>query len=187
MYARSHEDRELTFDFGEGLIENNLLVVDRETRSVWSQLAGHAISGPLEGSPLVAIPSIQTTWRLWRSLHPDTEVAIVGGQQGQPYLYGNSEPSGPTLRGRPKKHDVSELGLGLALGEQAWFFPFAELDRTEVPLHLEIASRTVIIHYRSKDLTAWAEGDDGELLIGVLAYRSGWSSFHPRSSIWTAD
>ena len=187
MYARSHEDRELTFDFGEGLVENNLLVVDRETRSVWSQLAGRAISGPLEGAPLEALPSVQTTWRLWRSLHPATEVAVVEGEQGRPYLYRSFEPGGPRPKQRPTEHDTSNLGLGLAFGGEAWFFPFAELERAEVPLRLELAERTVVVHYRPKDLTAWAESGDGELLLSVLAYRSGWSSFHPQSNVWRAD
>jgi hypothetical protein len=40
VYARRVGDRELTFDFAEGLIKDNLLIVDRETRSVWPQLHG---------------------------------------------------------------------------------------------------------------------------------------------------
>ena len=55
MYARRVGDRELTFDFAEGLLKNNLLVVDRETDSVWSQLHGKAVIGPLEGQPLTII------------------------------------------------------------------------------------------------------------------------------------
>ena len=57
MYARRQGGRELTFDFAEGLVDNNLLVVDRETSSVWSQLAGRAIAGSMEGTPLTAVPA----------------------------------------------------------------------------------------------------------------------------------
>ena len=38
MYARRINDRVLTFDFAGGLVDNNLLLADRETSSLWSQL-----------------------------------------------------------------------------------------------------------------------------------------------------
>lgn len=72
MYARRTGDRELTFDFAEGLIKDNLLIVDRETSSVWSQLHGRAVIGPMEGTPLQMIPAIQATWGFWRARHPET-------------------------------------------------------------------------------------------------------------------
>ena len=61
-----------------GLVNNNLLVVDRETESVWSQLDNKAISGPMEGTPMTIIPALQTTWKFWRERHPDTKVMMSG-------------------------------------------------------------------------------------------------------------
>ena len=46
VYARTSKSRELTFDFAEGLGKNNLLMVDRETDSVWSQLHGRVLTEP---------------------------------------------------------------------------------------------------------------------------------------------
>ena len=57
MYARRVGEQEVTFDFAEGLLQNNLLFVDRETSSIWSQLHGQAVSGPLEGTPLQVVAS----------------------------------------------------------------------------------------------------------------------------------
>ena len=61
MYGRNIEGRELTFEFAEGFLNDNLLFVDRETDSVWSQLHGKAIAGPLKDTPLPVLPTMQVT------------------------------------------------------------------------------------------------------------------------------
>ncbi|MCH7925210.1 MAG: DUF3179 domain-containing protein, partial [Planctomycetes bacterium] len=60
MYARRLGDKELTFDFASGLVNDNLLLVDRETSSVWSQLDNKAISGPMKDTPMVVVPAMQS-------------------------------------------------------------------------------------------------------------------------------
>ena len=184
MYARRIGDRELTFDFAEGLINDNLLVVDRETGSLWSQLHGKAIQGPMEGTPLTVVPSIQTTWSHWRELHPDTRVVIVENENGYPYLYRNRRPGTPRPKERPESHDTTSLGLGLAVEGDAVFLPFHELQRTETPVRISLGGHGVVVHYRGDAPTAWAEDEDGTLLPGVLAYEFGWLDFFPESRVF---
>ena len=190
MYARRSGERELTFDFGAGLLQDNLILVDRETDSVWSQLEGRAISGPLRGEPLRTIPAIQTTWGHWRSLHPDTRAMVVEGVAGWPYTYRSRVPGTQRPRKRAKKHDASALGLGLAAAGESIFFPFrelGELDAARFPLATELGGRAIRVHYRADAPSAWAESTDGRLLPGVLAYEWGWKRFHPESRIFKAD
>jgi len=59
---RTGGGRVLTFDFARGLRHDNLLFVDRETESLWSQIEGRAIAGPLEGEPLEVLVARQSTW-----------------------------------------------------------------------------------------------------------------------------
>lgn len=185
MYARGQGGRDLTFDFGEGLLANNLLLVDRETESVWSQLAGKAVSGALEGTPLRAIPSLQTTWKFWRQRHPDTRVMILPDTDGRPYLYSDFTPGEP--RRESGDHDTSTLGLGLAVGDDAWFFPLHALADTTSPVRMEIGGQPVVIHHDTAQHTAWAEDADGELMTGVLAYEAGWREFFPETNVWTPE
>ena len=143
MYARSVGERELTFDFASGLIDDNLLVVDRETNSVWSQLAGKSVFGEMEGTPFEAMPSMQTTWKFWRDAHPDTQVMVIEGREGRPYLYQDFVPG--EQRQRSGDHDTSTLGLGLAVGSDAWYFPFAELDKMDSPFTMVVGGQQVTI------------------------------------------
>lgn len=182
MYARRVKDRELTFDFAEGLLKDNLLVVDRETGSLWSQLHGKAVDGPMKGTPLEVIPSLQATWKFWRTRHPDTRVLVVENRRGKPYYY--FRPGTPREERNPGLHDISRVGLGLVVGGESMFFPFHELNRAGLPLELRMGGEAVTVHYRKKALTAWGEDEKGNLLPGVVAYRSGWLSFHPETKFF---
>ena len=55
------------------------------------------------------------------------------------------------------------------------------LDPERLPLKVEIAGRTVRVHYAREGMTAWAEDAEGNLLPGVLAYEWGWKRFHPEA------
>lgn len=177
MYARQQGDREFTFDFGDGLLDDNLLLVDRETGSVWSQLAGKAVFGSMEGTPLKAIPSMQTTWKFWRERHPDTQVMALPGRAGRPYVYSDFVPG--ESRRESGDHDASTLGLGLAVESDAWFFPLRSLANATSPMTMRIGGQDVAIHHATDEFTAWAEDANGELMMGVLAYESGWRAFFP--------
>ena len=187
VYARKTGEKVLTFDFALGLLDDNLLIVDRETSSVWSQLHGKAISGPLDGTPLEIVPSIQTTWAHWRRLHPDTVVAVIEGEEGRPYLYRTWRPGDPRPATRPTTHDTSTLGLGLVVADEAIFFLLDELSGAPtLPLQIVVGGEPVVIHYESEAPTAWAETPGGQLLSGVLVYESGWRRFFPQTRVFTA-
>ena len=185
MYTRRIGDRTVTFDFAEGLIKDNLLFVDRETDSVWSQLHGRAIYGPLDSTPLNVVPAIQATWAFWRERHPETRV-MADEQQGRPYLYRNRRPGSPRPATPPTTHDTSLLGLGLTLGGESMFFPFDEMTQAQTPISVEVGGTEVVVFFSRRGLTAWVE-KDGELLPFVLAYEFGWRDFHPRTRVFRSE
>ncbi len=186
MYARKYADREFTFDFATGLIKDNLLFVDRETQSIWSQLDGKAVSGPMKESPLQVVPSMQTTWKHWLEMHPDSRVMHLSDEEGNSYYYRSRKPGAPKPKTRSKKHDTSALGLALKVGDEAAFFPFSELEQATLPLKFEVGGQELLIHYRKDAMTAWATDSAGDLVTTVLAYKFGWLDFNPASKIFRA-
>ena len=50
------------------------MMIDEETKSLWSHLLGQAMQGPLKGTRLDAIPAEMVTWEAWRREHPQTTV-----------------------------------------------------------------------------------------------------------------
>lgn len=188
MYARRAAGRTLTFDFAAGLLEDNLLLADRETDSVWSQMDGRAIDGPLEGEPLTTVPSLQTTWEHWRRLHPDTEVMVIAGEEGRPYVYRTWVPGTPRPEERPAEHAIDYLGLGLVIEGEALFVPLAELAAVDGgTVEVGLGHQPVTIHHAPEGMTAWAEDAAGNLLEGVLAYQWGWERFFPDGRVWRVE
>lgn len=54
------------------LYQNAMTWFDHDTGSVWSQIEGAAILGPLAGEELDLLPSQLTTWGAWLDAHADT-------------------------------------------------------------------------------------------------------------------
>jgi len=57
-----------------GLYNGVVVLCDRETESVFLQVDGRYVNGPLSGKRLRTIPLLDTTWGQWKKLHPETGV-----------------------------------------------------------------------------------------------------------------
>jgi hypothetical protein len=65
-----------TFGTSGLLYRSNKLMFDEETMSLWSTTEGRPVMGELAGTDLVLriYPVVTTTWKEWRTMHPDTAV-----------------------------------------------------------------------------------------------------------------
>lgn len=86
--GRLPSGRVLTFGTSGLLYRSNKLMVDRDTGTLWSNLTGEAVVGPLaasgDGAPAVleVLPVTLTTWSEWRARHPDTTVLALEPERG---------------------------------------------------------------------------------------------------------
>lgn len=58
------------------LWRDDLVLYDRATESLWSQLLAVAIHGPQTGEQFALVPSSLSTWGEWQTSHPDTDVLL---------------------------------------------------------------------------------------------------------------
>jgi hypothetical protein len=72
-YSLRLNDQARKLDFF-GLYNGVVTLCDRETSSVFLQVEGRFVTGPLLGSTLQPGPLLDTTWAQWKKLHPDTLV-----------------------------------------------------------------------------------------------------------------
>jgi hypothetical protein len=77
----------ITLGVSGSLWKHALIMFDRQTESLWTQVSGEALRGPLEGERLAPIPSVMTTWSHWKRDHPDTLVLIRGEDDVRPKEY----------------------------------------------------------------------------------------------------
>jgi len=58
-----------------GLLYNtNLVLYDRETKSLWSQMLQQSINGRQISVKPEKLTAIETTWQTWKTMYPDTQV-----------------------------------------------------------------------------------------------------------------
>ena len=68
------DDTVFTFGTSGLLMRSNKLMYDRNTRSLWNQLSGEPVLGPLATSDirLNILPVVVSTWADWTAQHPDS-------------------------------------------------------------------------------------------------------------------
>ena len=179
------------FDMGWGLNNNNLLLIDRKTKTVWNQLSGEGIHGKQKGNFLSPNPSIQTTWGYWKQNHPQTKLlvikdtvnAIFPESVNQSPHYNNWSPGD----GRPKKknvHKTETLGLGIKSANSSVYFPFEVLFKEKSPLIYDLNGENITIFFDSSGLTAWVENSKGEMIPSIITYNWAWNNFYPNTKIY---
>lgn len=147
MYSRIIDDKEYTFGVSGKLIRNVLVMYDRQTESLWSQLLGEAVSGEMQGAELEYLPSIMTTWEDWVERHPNT-LAIVKGYSGNrdPYLdYYRSGSAGVIGRTNiDERLATKEFVIGVDVSENAVAFPFSILNNEPV-VNYDIGELSIVV------------------------------------------
>ncbi|MBI2004628.1 DUF3179 domain-containing protein [Patescibacteria group bacterium] len=74
VFAPMVDGERVEFGTSGKLWNSNLVMYDRKTDSLWSQILGEAIVGEKTGTRLEVLPSDQIRFGDWRKLHPNGEV-----------------------------------------------------------------------------------------------------------------
>ncbi len=150
------EGQEYTFGVSGKLIRNVLVMYDRQTGSLWSQLLGEAVRGDLQGTRLEFLPSWMTTWEDWKSRHPET-LALRKGYSGNydPYdsYYASRQTGviGETVR--DNRLYVKEFVIGVEEQGEAVAFPFSVLNEEPV-VNYELSGRSLVVVFNTETGTA---------------------------------
>jgi hypothetical protein len=190
--ARIGGDRAL---FGvSGLLYNSdVLLYDRRTQSLWSQIKRQAVSGPLKGQRLRALPVDHTTWRAWRAEHPKTLVLSTHTGHKRDYRkdpYAGYESEAGLyfpISARSKRYHPKERVLGLELAGRFKAYPFAELARTgEREIRDRVKDHEVLIRFDAENGSARAFDAEGRPLAGINGFWFAWYAFHPDTEVFEA-
>jgi hypothetical protein len=180
-------------DFGvSGLLYNSdVLLYDYATGSLWSQLLSKAISGPLKGAEIPAIPAAHTTWRDWKKRHPDTLVLSTDTGFRMNYRntpYGEYQSKGRLMfpvGNRNSAYRNKELVLGITIDGIEKAYPFKELRKHGVETFSDsIGDTELTIEWQEKEKYARALDSNGEEIPTVIVYWFAWYAFHPGTDIF---
>lgn len=176
------------------LWKSNLVMYDRKTDSLWSQVLGEAVVGEMTGAKLQTLPSDQVLYGNWKKLHPDGEV--LSQDTGESRRYGSN----------PYGNYFSATGLALQLAKptdtrlpnEAFVFGIVEngkakaysteavMKRGEVEDVFE-GTTFVLRHDKELDVVRmFKKSSDGTLerVNPISGFWFSWATAHPDTELY---
>ncbi len=180
VFSRGLEGREQPLVFGVSgkLLHNTLIMYDRDSETLWSQLYGAGLRGPLAGTTLAYFPSVHTEWEAWRNQFPDTMVLSkqdtciqfnCDGYAVDRYAsYYQSSAEGLIDRQIPRESEVSgpkELVLGVVTDGNARAYPYKVLAETGL-INDQVDETPILVWFdpSSETGTAFVRRQDDRIL-----------------------
>ncbi len=193
-YRAEVAGRRLQFGVSGLLYNSDVLLYDRQTESLWSQILSRAVSGPMRDQTLTMIALEHTTWSDWRARHPDAavlsrETGFARDYDRDPYLaYRLSDALMFGVSAQNDAYPAKTWVLGVELAGRTKAYPFPELAQLETRTFVDrIGDADVRIVFDPDNLSARAERPDGEALPTIMAYWFAWFAFHPQTEVFRAD
>jgi len=179
-------------EFGvSGLLYNSdVLMYDRQTESLWSQIEMTAVSGRLKGTELKPLPMEHTTWGAWKEKHPNS--LVLSRDTGFRRNYNRTPYPGYESSSRvffPVAHQNSdyhpkEWVVGVELNGEAKAYPFKELKKANTPFDDTVGGKEITIHFDKSSNSAFVTEKDGEKIPSLMAYWFAWHTFHPNAKVF---
>ncbi len=202
----------MTFAVSGKLWQRSLVMLDMETKSLWGQLLGRAMDGPLEGQSLESLPSLMTDWESWRRNHPKTTVLMMSRTHTQftreVYRDLRKWVIGMVEEGQSRAWPLDGLRqqplVNDRVGHQPIVLIFDPVNITSYAYSRELGGQTLDFQSDGDRVTDRQTGStwdgpsgraiDGRLkgkmlkpLVTILSFRRPWEGFHPDSTIWRPE
>jgi hypothetical protein len=191
VFDRRLQGRAHKFGVSGLLYQSDLLMYDRETESLWSQIGANAVTGTLMGQRLELLRSKTMTWKNWREAHPET--TVLSKKTGFHRDYGRTPYEGyetSNLLYFPVKTDTRRhpkmptLGLRIPNGPSR-AYPGEEIERAGGRVEDVFSGQSVSVSYDSK--TRHFDFEIPEGIEVVEGFWFAWMAFHPESSVFESD
>jgi len=172
------------------LYRSDLLMYDRESESLWSQISAEAVTGPLIGERLHLLRSRMARWGDWRSDHPGT--TVLSRRTGHPRDYDRTPYAGYAQSAdvmfsvpMDRRYHPKMPTLGVRVpGEGARAYPASELARAGGAIEERFLGHTVRVVYDAERQVFEVEAPT-EVEV-VEGFWFAWAAFHPETSVFRA-
>jgi Protein of unknown function (DUF3179) len=185
----------LNFGVSGLLYNSDVLLYDRDTQSLWSQIMGQAVSGQLVGQKLTAIALSHTTWHAWLQQHPDslvlnTDTGFHRNYDRNPYAgYEKSRDIYfKTSHKAPDYYHPKERVLGLESGGSFKAYPFIELNKQgQTRFKDSFDGQRFTIEWDDKNQSGNIYAANGKMIPAIQGYWFAWFAFHPNTEVFKAN
>jgi len=194
-FNRRINSQVLSFGVSGLLYNSDVLLYDRETESLWSQLLSKAVTGQHKGTILKMLPVLHTTWSDWKRFHPSSLVLSKNTGYWRTYTrdpYSGYEKSKhlffPVFNKAPTKYHPKERVLGLSINGVHKAYPFIELNKHDKKIFEDtVNGKTFSIHWNKTQQSGYLKDADGVMVPVVQSYWFAWYAFHPETDVFKSN
>lgn len=194
MYDPHIKGERLTFGTSGKLYKSALVMYDRRTESLWSQIMQQAIAGPMTGTRLAMLPATHTNWADWVRQHPNTLVLSPDTGTGRDYGFdpyvAYVESGQPKFRrGTPPSRPDVKLGnmdrvVGIEVAGIHKAYPFRVLEKRKQPLRDTIGDQEVLVRFDAKSDSAFVTDAKDRIIPSITLFWFAWLDFYPATQVY---
>lgn len=183
-----------TFGVSGLLYNSDVLLYDRQTESLWSQIMMEAVAGPVKGEKLQMVPTMNTSFGEWKKKYPETLILTedTGFQRdysSDPYPgYGQSARLYFEVEEQDARFHPKETVIGIEVKGEFKAYPFSELEKLKkVELKDSFQGQDLLINYHSDSRSATITNKQGEELPALTTFWFAWYAFHPDTEVYFTE
>lgn len=185
----------LVFGVSGLLYNSDVLLFDRQTDSLWSQILGESVSGVMKGTPLIQLAGFHTSWRDWVKRHPNTEVMAIDRKKRRDYERNPYAGYERTKKLMFKVNNKSSLDihpkesvLGLLVGEEALAFTFTQLQKQNLgQFDVTLGGKAFTVHWNGSERSAHVTDSVDKDYPTTTSFWFAWYAFHPQTRVFGLD
>ncbi len=193
MFSVGRGPNRKTFGVSGLLYQSDMLLYDKATNSLWSQIKSEAVAGTLTGQKLTLLASTHTSWQDWKGRHPGT--MVLSPDTGYPRDYTRNPYAGykdsPALffpvKRKSNVHSPKETVMGVVVDGVSKAYAFGELGKTTGVVKDKIGKQDVTVFYDLKNQFATVRDSEGRVLPSVTGFWFAWYAFHPDTLVFTKN
>ena len=189
-FESTMDGRPLTFGVSGLLYNSDVLLYDRQTESLWSQLKSSAVTGFYKTRQLNPVPMQHTTWQHWREQYPDTlvlsfDTGFSRNYSRNPYEgYENIKQTYFPVKFRAKGLHPKERIIGFTINGKAKAWPFVELRKAGGVVNDVVGDLPVTVRFNEEYESADVFDKQGKMLTSVTLFWFAWAAFHPDTELY---
>ncbi len=194
VYSSKVNNKVYTFGVSGLLYNSDVLLYDRETQSLWSQILSKAISGPAKGQVLETIPVSHTSWNTWVENHPATQVlsketGATRDYESSPYGdYDSNEAVYFPVSASSKRFHPKERVLGISIEGKHKAYPFVELGKSvKKKITDNFANKKLTVEFDMENRDGRVLDETGAEVPSINAFWFAWYAFHENTEVYTTE
>ena len=188
-YSRNISKGSVEFGVSGLLAQSNLLMYDRATESLWNQVTGEAVVGPLTGEALEYIPSNVMRFPVAKKLHP--KLRVLSPNTGYRRDYKKDPYRGYFLTDDimfPVSHKDDRLKnkqmvYGVVVNGQAKAYE-EEALRIQQVLHDTVGGQKITITFDTKKEELIVKDSSGNIVPVLPSFWFAWFAQHPETELY---